>query len=1068
MPSVIALFLLCSLASVWSNSRLNSFGTQSQNLAGRYSPWRLILEDHAAALQRPDIENESHRFDPLGNSIDDIHERLSVASSLPTDMPPPINRTAPSGFLYFQNFDDASCEGKLMYESGLALDMCLSYPSSGFSYHIGLLSPENCSSAAMVTYLGAGCNGSAYIGQFPIYFNTSCTPTSTGWSYIGSCHDETTVPINFDGVMEIGYEGDSDCADDHDIMQYVNIPVDSCYLGVPPGQESFPFPPGTSVSPTGNFTWDLYSYQFLCDNNANNLNYSIVVFWDSYYCDDMGDNVGFVYLPTTCDIEEVDFLFAPSVSPTESPTVAPSLPPTLEPTESSTDSFSLSAVTSEVPIHDSLHLQSILLSHLSTRETSLDHSASSLSRRTTQQKPTVKLQADEWQHDATYYYDNHAFENSVQRRCVFFSPAPTETPTQEPTLGPTQAPSETPTFAPSTRSPTSFRPSHAPSSTRSPTFTAAPSFTASPSTRSPTPIPTPIPTFSPTNVPTWMPVASPVTILEVVQIVSGLNASEFNQPSTFAQYEIAFLSAIVKSLLPAVVSTTDVYNLLVEAQLANALAYSVPTRKLSGLKTAATSIQSRVTYSLFVPFNASSVNASFYSATSLSNQLTSTINTGDFDDYLSFYSVQYNAPGLNNTNSLTINVLNQSPGQSTSDNGGDELYWWLRGMNLWIIVAVGGAVVLGGIVGLIYYCFYRKNSRRNQGKSFRYTTTLNNSASSNRSPRTRSGISRLPDDDNEDIDGAFPNNSERHSGNSKGALSKSNIDMSSRPNQRQSASTLKTSTALVTTGTAATVDSKNNEDNWFSFDEAFSVFPANNAASNTPSLIMLQPIQPQQSSALLPTFVSPSTPPKASQQNALSSTNFGFDDDFFAPSQPTSISSPLPPSPAAFPAAFPAHDQSAPAASATPFNPFAPSSNPSSSFGTNTGSVRVAEAPRTLFAASSVTFNISPPSGTSTTTTTTSTGPARSIPRIPPVPTSSTHNTSSGATSVASILSTYTSTPSPAVSTTVPTTVPAETRKKVPPTNPFAKGSASRMTTNASTPYHPSEWHGKDDDFDPL
>jgi hypothetical protein len=24
------------------------------------------------------------------------------------------------------------------------------------------------------------------------------------------------------------------------------------------------------------------------------------------------------------------------------------------------------------------------------------------------------------------------------------------------------------------------------------------------------------------------------------------------------------------------------------------------------------------------------------------------------------------------------------------------------------------------------------------------------------------------------------------------------------------------------------------------------------------------------------------------------------------------------------------------------------------------------------------------------------------------------------------------------------------------------------MTTNASTPYHPSEWHGKDDDFDPL
>lgn len=60
-------------------------------------------------------------------------------SSLPTNLPPPKNNTGPTGYLYFQYFDDRQCGGKLLSETGVGLDSCLSYPGMKLSYRVGLI-----------------------------------------------------------------------------------------------------------------------------------------------------------------------------------------------------------------------------------------------------------------------------------------------------------------------------------------------------------------------------------------------------------------------------------------------------------------------------------------------------------------------------------------------------------------------------------------------------------------------------------------------------------------------------------------------------------------------------------------------------------------------------------------------------------------------------------------------------------------------------------------------------------------------------------------------------------------
>ena len=187
----------------------------------------------------------------------------------------------------------------------------------------------NCSDAMVVSYYDAGCDELKYIGQSPLEFSTDCNLVADNTSFIGFCHNQPSIPVNFEGVMDAGYEGDVNCTDSNDVIQYVNTPSQSCYLGVPPGTFTFPFPDPAAIDIPSNYSWDLYSYKFLCNGNtyADHFsgatipqNYSVEIYWDSYFCDKDGDNVQVYSYAASCDVEDLDFPFAPSPLPTELPT----------------------------------------------------------------------------------------------------------------------------------------------------------------------------------------------------------------------------------------------------------------------------------------------------------------------------------------------------------------------------------------------------------------------------------------------------------------------------------------------------------------------------------------------------------------------------------------------------------------------------------------------------------------------------------------------------------------------------------------------------------------------------
>eukprot|EP01033_Poteriospumella_lacustris_P005590 gene5590-3999_t len=583
-----------------------------------YSPMQSIFIRHEDAFTNPDIQdlilNSESDPDFFEERIIKLLRLELADSSLPTYMPRPKNNTGPTGYLYFQYFDDRQCGGKLLSETGVGLDSCLSYPGMKLSYRVGLVY--------------AGCDELKYIGQSPLEFSTDCNLVADNTSFIGFCHNQPSIPVNFEGVMDAGYEGDVNCTASNDVIQYVNTPSQSCYLGVPPGTFTFPFPDPDAINIPSNYSWDLYSYKFLCNGNtyADHFsgatipqNYSVEIYWDSYFCDKDGDNVQVYSYAASCDVEDLDFPFAPSPLPTELPTSMPSRHKSPVPTESPSSRPSVDGST-------------YLPTSRPTRGPTSQPSAAPSLNGTAAPSYASTAAPTQWEHSLEYYYAQEAFKGTIKRSCVYTN-EPTIAPTYQPTFEPTDEPTIEPTAAPSTP-----RPSLAPASTRFPTqaVTFAPSTrrpTASPTTCTPTNAPTLVITDAPTVEPTWAPAAAPVTILDVAQVISGLNATVFNNPATKAQYEEAFIAAVVKSLAPAV-TASDVYNLLVKsfsASTSSSASVSSGWFRMNGghVRVAATTPQSQASYSIYVLANSTST-----SSASLTSQLQSSVASGDFDQYL--------------------------------------------------------------------------------------------------------------------------------------------------------------------------------------------------------------------------------------------------------------------------------------------------------------------------------------------------------------------------------------------------------------------------------------------------
>lgn len=102
-------------------------------------------EDIVGLLKRPwfvDIQDLIQNVDTDPDFyVERIIKSLRVEladTSLPTYMPPPKNNTGPTGYIYFQYFDNHKCGGKLLSETGVGLDSCLSYPGMKLSYRVGL------------------------------------------------------------------------------------------------------------------------------------------------------------------------------------------------------------------------------------------------------------------------------------------------------------------------------------------------------------------------------------------------------------------------------------------------------------------------------------------------------------------------------------------------------------------------------------------------------------------------------------------------------------------------------------------------------------------------------------------------------------------------------------------------------------------------------------------------------------------------------------------------------------------------------------------------------------------
>ncbi len=235
---------------------------------------------------------------------------------------------------------------------------------------------------------------------------------------------------------------------------------------------------------------------------------------------------------------------------------------------------------------------------------------------------------------------------------------------------------------------------HAP--TISPTVMPTYTLTISPSV-APTVAPTSIsasPTVAPTRIPTRTPTAAPKVFFSASQPITGIDLVTYDD--NYVANNAALQESIALCMTGA--QAWNIQNLVVVGVI-------TPTTSnlRSSVSTNAVSTDSIIaSYVVNLP-----TSTATYSE--ISEQLTTNIQNGNFNNYLSQQSIIYNASiALRNASSTTVATDNLNTG-SDDDNTNDSNS--VLSVGAMVGIAIGGAALIALCIGLnVYYFYYYKKS----------------------------------------------------------------------------------------------------------------------------------------------------------------------------------------------------------------------------------------------------------------------------------------------------------------------------------------------------------------------
>lgn len=254
------------------------------------------------------------------------------------------------------------------------------------------------------------------------------------------------------------------------------------------------------------------------------------------------------------------------------------------------------------------------------------------------------------------------------------SVSPTKVPTLSPSTKPSGKPSSKPSAKPSTR-PT-VKPSSMPSA--SPTTNPA-QISAFPTgmksmapTARPTLLPTSGPTRSPVSLPTWQPTihsstpqptSSPVS-LDVDQIINKCGYDSYLQNTT--AYVLTITNAVVASVKGITLSDITDFVMYPPADTLTLSQLSFIQIMTSSSLSSDPSTSTTLSFSYTIISTNSAVTAN-----GLSSELTTSINNGDFDSFLSYFAKIFGATGLEaGADAGTFSTSSSSSSNNSSLNGG--------------------------------------------------------------------------------------------------------------------------------------------------------------------------------------------------------------------------------------------------------------------------------------------------------------------------------------------------------------------------------------------------------------